>query len=258
MAAEDASHSPVFHEWRPGDPVGQLGAGELRVFVVSLGDDSDRDVAFEPATFGDWAILDDVERARALRFVRGRDRRRFAVCRAALRRILGALLEVPPGAVEFAAGTGGKPVLAAGIDRMPERPLHFNVSHSGELALIAACRGRELGVDIEQERPVREAKRIVESYFTPAELDRFAALDDLAQELAFLRGWTRKEAILKAIGVGLAGLATGYETMFGDDPLTPAFRPAGPRFRVHGWQLWEGRPRAGYIAALAVHDPDRY
>jgi 4'-phosphopantetheinyl transferase len=143
-------------------------------------------------------------------------------------------------------------VLAAGIDPVPLRPLHFNVSHSGELALIAVCRGQELGVDIEQERAVREAKRIVESYFTPAELERFAALDERAQERAFLRGWTRKEAILKAIGVGLAGLATGYETMFGDDPMTAAFRPAGPSFRVHGWQLWEGRPREGYLAALAV------
>ncbi|WP_165227290.1 4'-phosphopantetheinyl transferase family protein [Aquisphaera insulae] len=252
MDTRDGFDPPRFDEWRPGHPVGPLAQGELRVLVARLACDATDDENFEPERFPDWAILDDIERARALRFVRHRDRRRFAACRGALRRTLGEWLELPPEDVAFAAGTGGKPVLAAGLDPIPGRPLHFNVSHSGELALIAACRGRDLGVDIEQERPIREARRIVESYFTPAELAEFAALDDPALELAFLRGWTRKEAILKAIGVGLAGLATGYETMFGDAPLTPAFRPASPRPRVHGWDLWEARPRPGYIAALAV------
>src|SRR5207253_2715487 len=82
-----------------------------------------------------------------------------------------------------------------------------------ELALIAVCMERELGVDLEKIRSISESARIVESYFTPAELAQFMALDPSRRDEAFLRGWTRKEAILKAKGVGLAGLATAFETM---------------------------------------------
>src|SRR5262249_30749031 len=93
--------------------------------------------------------------------------------------------------------------------------------------------------------------RIVESYFTEAERVHFATLAEPARYEAFIRGWTRKEAILKAQGVGLAGLAAGYETMFGSGGLSRRFTLASPLPRVHGWTLWEAAPREGYVAALA-------
>src|SRR5262249_21634817 len=163
-------------------------------------------------SFPEWQVLSEEERARALRFVRPRDRRRFALCRAALRMILGRLLETPTERIMFHFGAGGKPELAPTLLSESGSSLRFNVTHSDELALIAVCRGRELGVDLERVRAVSEAARIVESYFTSAERAQFAALLPFARPAAFLRGWTRKEAILKAKGVGLAGLATDFET----------------------------------------------
>ena len=123
--------------------------------------------------------------------------------------------------------------------------------------LIAVSLDGELGVDLERLRTISEAARIVESYFSSAEQAQFAALEEPLSASAFLRGWTRKEAILKAKGVGLAGLATSYETMFGTTELTDTFSPAAPLPRIGEWWLWEASPREGYFAALAVQDVSR-
>jgi 4'-phosphopantetheinyl transferase len=133
--------------------------------------------------------------------------------------------------------------------------LRFNVSHSSDLALIAVSWGRELGVDIEHLRPITEADRIVASFFTPSELTEFASFAPEEKALAFLRGWTRKEAILKGLGIGITGLAAEYETGFGTTELAPSFTPARPRSQVNEWQLWEAAPRAVFVAALAVRLP---
>jgi 4'-phosphopantetheinyl transferase len=134
--------------------------------------------------------------------------------------------------------------------------LRFNVTHSDDLALIAVSRRREVGVDVERIRPIVEAARIVESYFTSRELAEFLGFAEADRAAGFMRGWTRKEAILKAKGVGLAGLAKGYETLFGTAELADEFRPASPIARIGEWSLWEAAPRSDYVAALAAADPD--
>jgi 4'-phosphopantetheinyl transferase len=229
------------------EPIGPKD-GETRVYRVAL-DACEAGDAFAEAP--EWAWLTPEERARAQRLVRPRDGRRFVACRGALRAIVGGLLGLEPDEVRFLAGPGGKPVLP------PESPggrppLHFNVTHSGELALVAVNWTRELGVDVEKTRPISEAGRIVRSYFTETETEHFHRLDEDARPGAFIRGWTRKEAILKAKGVGLAGLATGFETMFGVHDLALDFVPCSPSPIVLGWALWEACPQPGYVAALAL------
>jgi 4'-phosphopantetheinyl transferase len=208
-----------------------------------------------PKTLPVWSILSPEEQARALRFVRPRDSRRFVLCRGALRLVLAQLLQISPRAVVFRFGAGGKPELDPRALPQPTRCPRFNVTHSEELALFALSLDRELGIDIERTRPISQADRIVESYFTPAEQAQFAGLAEPIRADAFTRGWTRKEAILKAKGVGLAGLATGFETMFGTTQLSEQFTPAVPLARVGDWALWEVSPRQNYVAALAVRDP---
>jgi 4'-phosphopantetheinyl transferase len=221
---------------------------------AGLGPEDDGETA-EPGP--ELGLLAADERVRAARFIRARDRRRFVSCRAALRQILGCLLDMPPASLEFRAGGQGKPELVTEIadGRQPEgrHSLRFNVSHSAELALIAACRGREVGVDIERVRSFTEADRIVASFFSTAEQAAFALIPDRAKSEAFVRGWTRKEAVLKGLGIGLAGLAAQYETGFGTGELSSRLTPARPAARVADWQLWEAVPRAGFVAALAVH-----
>jgi 4'-phosphopantetheinyl transferase len=219
---------------------------------VELGTDDQAEVQL--AARCEWPIISGDEQARAGRFVRRRDGRRFLLCRAALRMILGQLLGLRPEDIAFQAGPGGKPELVPGATGAVGLALRFNVTHSDDLALIAVCRGREVGVDVERMRSISEAARIVESYFTPSEQAEFIRYAEPDRAAAFLRGWTRKEAILKAKGVGLAGLAKAYETMFGSGALTERFTPASPMARVQEWSLWEAAPRAEYVAALAAAD----
>jgi 4'-phosphopantetheinyl transferase len=227
-----------------------LQRGEVRVLVVEIGPRDCADEALE--AFPEFRLLNDEEQIRARRFVRPRDRRRFVVCRGSLRLILGQLIAVAADRIAFRSGAGGKPELDPDLYTREARELRFNVTHSDELALIALGNGPELGVDLERLRPIHEAERIVESYFTTAERAQFLSIEPSQRELAFLRGWTRKEAVLKARGVGLAGLASSFETMFGTGDLPARFTPADPIPRVAGWDLWEVQPRDGYVAALAV------
>jgi 4'-phosphopantetheinyl transferase len=167
-----------------------------------------------------------------------------------VREILGRLLGEPAGSLRFRVGAVGKPEL----DRGPGvfEPLRFNVSHSAELGIVAVCRGREVGVDLERLRPISEAERIVASFFTAAELEAFTAISGPDRGAAFLRGWTRKEAVLKGFGMGISGLSARHETGFAVSPLSARFTPAEPTSRVDRWMLWEAAPRPEFVAALAV------
>jgi len=245
---------PLLCDWASGMELARPQAGETCVLRVDL---DPRPECDDLERLLQWSVLSEAERDRASRFVRPRDGRRFAVCRGSLRLILGQLTNASPQAVAFRFGPGGKPELAGPWPPGDAPLLRFNVTHSDDLALIAVSLDRELGVDLERLRTISEAARIVESYFTAAEQAQFAALEEPVSASAFLRGWTRKEAILKAKGVGLAGLATSYETMFGTTELTDKFSPAAPLPRIGEWWLWEASPREGYFAALAVQDVSR-
>jgi 4'-phosphopantetheinyl transferase len=249
--------TPVLADWNPGMIVSDLAPHESRVWVVDLDSGlNGEDDQEAPEPDAARALLSADEQARADRFVRPRDRRRFARCRAALRDILGQLLAIQAASVRFRATGHGKPELdwqTMGTSvRADFPPLQFNVSHSAGLALIAVGSAGALGVDVEKVRPVTEAERIVESYFTPAELAAFRSLADDAKAMGFVRGWTRKEAILKGLGIGLAGLAARYETGFGIEALVSKFTPATPSARVGDWHVWDAMPRSSYVAALAI------
>ncbi len=242
---------PALREWKPGNRVSGLGGDEIGVWVVEL-DAGLSQAEVDGAEPGrELLVLDSEERARAARFVRARDRRRFARCRSALREILGGLVCERPEALRFRAVARGKPELDFPNIGGKEPPVRFNVSHSADLAVIAVCRGRELGVDLEQVRAIGEAERIVESFFSANELAEFGRIGPEKKAMAFVRGWTRKEAILKGLGVGIAGLADRHETGFGIGEVTARFSPAQPSSRVGAWQLWEASPRSGFVATVA-------
>jgi 4'-phosphopantetheinyl transferase len=249
--------SPSLSEWRSGADLLVLNRGELRVWLVDLDSGLGPDDAETVEPGPELDVLSDDERARSARFVRARDRRRFARCRAALREILGGLLGRSPAAAKFLAVGHGKPVLdfaTMGIETGDAlAALRFNLSHSSELALIGVCSGHELGVDLERIKQISEADRIVASFFSPAEHAEFAAIPDDAKALAFFRGWTRKEAVLKGLGTGLAGLSAQHETGFGTTELPAHFVPACPPPGVKEWRLWEAAPRPGFVATVAIH-----
>lgn len=246
---------PQLHRWSEDHETARLEVGEIVVWVVPLDQDeaeTEAEASDPPikAMFGD--VLSAEEVARAQRLIRPRDRLRFGRCRAAVRRILGDVEGVAPASLKFGAGPHGKPYLDAHRPGSPRPRLEFNVSHSGGLAVVAATRGGPIGVDLERIRGIREISRIVDTFFTEYERAQFAKIPEGDRDAAFMRGWTRKEAILKGLGKGLVGGPANYETMFGASSLTHRFQPAGPNPIVNHWMLWEAGIEEGYVATLAA------
>lgn len=138
----------------------------------------------EIATAVDDALLSGEERARAARFRFERDRLRYVASHVALHAIVGDR--------EVAYSADGKPYLVDGS-------LHFNLSHSGDFALIAVSPHAPVGVDIERHREQVSWREIANRFFTPREIA------SMQSEKDFYRFWVMKEAVLKAIGTGLRG-----------------------------------------------------
>jgi len=151
-----------------------------------------------PVAKADWKLLDDGEKARARRLHRHADRVRMVSTRAALRQLLGARLQREPASLCFESGPNRKPRLKQ------QHALAFNVSHSGSYALIAVGASPDIasvGVDIERHDPGIELDALAEYAFTPAERASLDTRSDRAP--AFFDRWVAKEAVLKAVGVGI-------------------------------------------------------
>jgi 4'-phosphopantetheinyl transferase len=145
------------------------------------------------------ATLSAAEQTRAVRFVFERDRRRYLAAHVALRRLLAEATGIAASDLVFDEGPFGKPYLPG-----PAAP-SFNLSHSGDVALIGiGPPGVEIGVDVEVPRTMSDALELAERHFAPAEIDTLRSTPPAQRDQAFLCGWTRKEACLKAIGSGLS------------------------------------------------------
>lgn len=192
-----------------------------------------------PVPEGAWALLDEAERVRCLRFAQLADRVRFACTRATLRTLLASRLGCAPRDVVFEFGPNGKP--AAADPRAPR----FNVSHSGEHALLAMSARREVGVDIERHLAAEVLPELMD-VFTPPERAQCRQGQDVQ---AFFDLWAAKEAVLKAWGEGIG------ERL---QQMTVRLTPGGPHgLSVEGggpptllWPL--AVPASGYSAALAL------
>lgn len=180
------------------------------------------------------ANLSPDEIDRALHFHFERDRNRFIAARGQLREILGWLMNVEPKEIVFSYGDRGKPQLA---DAVNGQFLHFNLSHSDSLSLIAVCRDCELGVDIERIRAVEMTEPLVTQFFSPDELHKWFSLPSSRRAEMFFNHWTRTEAFLKFNGEGI-----------GDFP--------NPIFQCEGNCLVQQlQPVAGYAGAIVVENP---
>jgi 4'-phosphopantetheinyl transferase len=187
------------------------------------------------------------ERKRASRFRHNVDRARFVAAHGALRAILGRCLGFEPRCLRFSYGRFGKPAL----DGPPgASQVEFNLSHSGDLALVAASFGRRLGIDLEQVDASRSGKEIAERFFSSREVAALRTLPRERQADAFFACWTRKEAYLKARGDGLSFPLDRFSVSVSPDEPASLLDCGGEETRR--WLLKDLRPGAGWSAALAV------
>jgi 4'-phosphopantetheinyl transferase len=191
-------------------------------------------------------ILSSDEVERADRFRGPMLRRRFVVGRGALRSVLAGYIEVEPERLTFAYGTRGKPRLS-GVGE----GLEFNLSHTEDLALCAITRGRAVGVDIERLRPMDDAEQIIARFFSPREQAGFLEYPQPERLAAFFRAWTRKEALLKATGGGLASFHDSIDVPLAD--VGAERMSVGNNTEGAGrWTLRDLDVGPGHFAALAV------
>jgi 4'-phosphopantetheinyl transferase len=169
----------------PADPAGRPASVDLWVIPLT---------GATPAA----DVLSPTERERAARFRFDRDRARYVAAHGAMRCILGDALGRPPASLAFEVGPLGKPALA-------DHPaLHFNLSHSRDLAVLAVTTHGPVGVDVEAALPIPDSVAVAEANFSPAERAALRRLPEAERVAGFHRLWTRKEAYLKAIGTGLS------------------------------------------------------
>jgi 4'-phosphopantetheinyl transferase len=233
--------APLLWAATPRDMPLTLPTSRVDCWAVSLAD--------RPADAGGIShsglAAEEIERAE--RFFIERDRASYISRHVALRLLVARYLKASPEAVAFAQEKHGRPVLAN-----PAGCLHFNLSHAGDLALIAVSCVAPLGVDVEQVRNIEDFAEIARDNFARAEFEDLQGVAPENRLRAFFVTWTRKEAFVKALGVGLSYPLDAFSSGRPDRP---------PRLCIGDtlatdWTLVDLLPRDGYAGALAIRHPN--
>ncbi len=226
-------------QWSLPPRLVEPGEGEVHVWRFTLDAPGPLLGRFE-------ATLNSDELHRANRFRTEALRRRFIAGRGSLRAVLSTYLNRPAVEISFAYGVHGKPRLCTDSSQA----LKFNLAHSHDQALCAVTLGREIGVDIEVIRPLESAERIIARFFSPREQAEFLALPESERLGAFYRGWSRKEAFLKATGTGLATELDSFDVTLG--PTAALLRVGDDPAEASRWTLRDLDPGPHFAAAVAV------
>jgi 4'-phosphopantetheinyl transferase len=193
-----------------------------------------------------FEVLSAEERARALHQRVEADRVRYIVTRAMARQLLARLARTIPQEIVFGSNPFGKPL----VSWPPQAArIHFNVSHSDELAAIAVTAAAEIGIDLEQMSVASELLELAGRFFADDEYQWLVSLPESEQLRGFYRIWTLKEATLKAIGIGLTDQLDRVTVDLSNGQPVLTVRPEACR---KGWSAVELNVPQGYSAALAV------
>jgi 4'-phosphopantetheinyl transferase len=199
-------------------------------------------------------LLAPDEQLRADRFHFEIDRQRFSVARGGLRTILSRYVRARPEKIQFAYDAHGKPRL---VPSQPTNPLKFNLAHSGGIALCAVTRLGDIGVDVERIRPEFAGEDIARRFFSASEVARLEQLPAETRQTAFFNCWTRKEAFLKATGVGLSLPLDQFDVTLAPGEPAALVRTAWDENEPAFWSLASIDVGAGHAAAVAIRTAER-
>lgn len=193
------------------------------------------------------ALLSDEERRRIARLRFDQLRRRQEVATGLLRLVLGGFLDRDPRALRFHIGEHGKPAL-------PDAP-SFNLSHSGSTWLLGVAPEGRLGVDVEVHRPISDLESVARTTFHPSEAAEVVGRDGEARTRAFFRVWARKEAFIKAIGMGLSYPLDAFRVASDDRATGALLEIDDPHEGVEDWSLESVAWAPDLSAAIAWDRP---
>ncbi|MDP2178903.1 4'-phosphopantetheinyl transferase family protein [Methylicorpusculum sp.] len=195
-----------------------------------------------------YGSLSTDERKRAESFVHERDRNRYIIARGILRELLGHYLGIAPEQVCFCYGANGKPHLA---ESLADSGLAFNLSHAANSALYAFANQTQVGIDIEPLNKGLAWRELAPIVFSAREKAELAEFPEVEKAEAFLRGWTRKEALVKGCGVGLSLDLNAFDVPLGRLENPSPVRLSNKQSDV--WWLCPIDPIADFVMALTVN-----
>lgn len=226
----------------PKAPV--LRVNEVQVWRIPLADHAGAEVRLKE-------LLSPDEHVRAEHFHFLHDRQHFIIRRAVLRQLLAAVLATKSQAIRLEFGAHGKPFVAGQIGACR---LQFSCSHSADWALIALTRGSELGVDLEQHRSMPDAEDLAKNFFSCAEINELAGLPSELKTAGFFNGWTRKEAFVKAIGLGLSCPLNGFSVSLAPNQPAALLEVTNNAEALKRWELISLNVAPNYSAALVFEN----
>ena len=232
-------NAPHPDRWCETSVVPMLEPGEIHVWKIHL--------AAPAAAIQLEKFLSAEERERAARFHFAADKNRFITCRAVLRQLLAAQVGATPDALRFESRPHGKPVVSG---QKNAAGLHFNCSHSADWGLVALARDGEVGVDLEQHRHHTDVGALAERFFSAAEIGALKTLPEALKTMGFFNAWTRKEAFVKALGLGLAFPLNGFSVTLAPGQPAALLDVVGDPEAVRKWTLAALDVRPDYSAAL--------
>jgi 4'-phosphopantetheinyl transferase len=195
-------------------------------------------------------LLSVDEQARADRFHFECDRQHFIVARGFLRAMLASYLEIDARAVQFSYAPHGKPELANSSSQ--PQSLNFNLAHSGDFALYAFTRVGDVGVDLEHIRRDFTSDDIARRFFSSNEVGCLSRLPADVRHEAFFNCWTRKEAFLKAKGIGLSLPLDQFDVTLAPAEPAALLITRWDETEATRWSLKAIDVGPGYVAAVAV------
>ncbi len=193
--------------------------------------------------------LSDDEINKINRFIFEKDRITHTISKGTLRYIMSGYLNLKPEEIIFNQNEYGKPFISE--DQNPEK-IQFNLSHSGDMIIYAISKGRNIGIDIQEIKDSDSVTDIVDHYFSETEKAAFRSLPDEQKLKGFHSCWARKEAYIKALGLGLSYPLNSFSV-----PVTPVYTSAviyddsGTAYSVTDIII-----SPGYTAAVAVKGSD--
>jgi 4'-phosphopantetheinyl transferase len=236
------SRSPISYacanEWLSAPKSVETSESEAHIWKIDLTSDSP----------GVDSSLSGEEHVRAARFHFEVDRRRFKIARGALRVILSRYLLCSPQELQFGQTTYGKPFLKHPHDET----LSFNLSHAGEMALLAVTRAREVGIDVEFMRPDFATDEVAENFFSPFEVAELQRVEPNQRTQAFFNCWTRKEAYVKARGEGLSMPLNLFDVTLAPHSVATMLSNRRDKSETSRWTFHDIALNENYVGALVI------
>ncbi len=193
-------------------------------------------------------VLDRSEREKAGMYHSSRDGDRYVAAHGMLRELLASYLGVAPESIAYRCSERGKPDLAHSLSG---RSLGFNMTHSLDVALFAVGESIDLGVDVECVSGALDIEELGRACLSACEREALDSLPGRDRREALFQWWTRKEAVAKAAG---EGLAASFKRLSVIPPYLehPGLDPGGePAVERDEWSVWDLTPWPGYVGALA-------